>query len=200
MKAKLLKEAHGLPVGSILEVVSHNAGTVTIAIGTNPAIIAREDVVLEEDEDAGVHPELDPEPEDFTPPQGPSRTMRAKLEVASVTPSGDGEIIRFHGVSKNEPYPEDGLDENNSFAKWSPSVSLEINVQNPALKGKLKPGARFYADFTEAPDSAPREAAVPDEDPQEKLGLEEPNPEPETGPQEGEMPPQEILDGKDEEL
>ena len=103
----------------------------------------------------------------------PDRVMRAKLEVASVRPSGEGEIVNFHGVSKNEPYPEDGLDENNSFAKYSPSVSLEINVQNPALKGALKPGARFYADFTEAPDSAPREIQPPAEDEAAEKQLDE---------------------------
>jgi hypothetical protein len=83
-----------------------------------------------------------------------ARTMRAKLQVASVEPSGDGEQIRFHGVSKSTPYPEDGYDEDNSFAKFSPSVSLDISIQNPALKGKLKQGQKYYADFTLAEDVA----------------------------------------------
>lgn len=77
--------------------------------------------------------------------------MRAKMQVSSVTPCGDGEILKFHAVSKSEAYPADGSDEDNSYARWSPQASLEINVQNPALVGKVVAGEKYYVDFTLAP-------------------------------------------------
>ena len=80
-----------------------------------------------------------------------STPMRAKLQVSSVFPypHDDGrETLRFHGVAKNGAYPEDGSDENNTFAKFSPAVHLEITIANPALIGKFKPGDTFYVDFT----------------------------------------------------
>ena len=80
-------------------------------------------------------------------------TMRAKLRVGSVmTHQQEGvttsERLVFHGVPRNLPYPEDGSDENNTFAKFSPSVMLDIHIANPALLGKFAPGDTFYVDFT----------------------------------------------------
>ncbi len=72
------------------------------------------------------------------------------MKCTSVALSGDGEILKFCAVSKTDGYPPDGSDEDNSYARWSPSASLEINVQNPALKGKIAAGDTFYVDFTKA--------------------------------------------------
>ena len=84
-------------------------------------------------------------------------TMRAKLQVGSVFPNRNSqtgepvsETLRFHGVAKRGCYPSDGSDEDNTFAKWSPSVNLEIQITNPALFGKFEPGQKFYVDFTPA--------------------------------------------------
>lgn len=83
-------------------------------------------------------------------------TMRAKLQVGSVFPhrNADGdtqsETMYFHGVAKSGAYPADGSDEDNTFAKWSPSVNLQIQITNPALFGKFEPGQKFYVDFTPA--------------------------------------------------
>lgn len=88
--------------------------------------------------------------------------MRAKLRAVSVVPSffpkaeGDEspaeksmEELTFCGVAASS-YPPDGSDENNSFAKWSPSVDLKITVANPALFGAIAQGDEFYVDFTRA--------------------------------------------------
>ena len=81
-------------------------------------------------------------------------TMRAKVRVGSVVPQqdGDGKIFSerlvFHGVAKSTAYPEDGTDEDNSFSKWSPSVLIDIQCNNPALHGKFAPGDTFYVDFS----------------------------------------------------
>jgi len=55
----------------------------------------------------------------------------------------------FSGVARGG-YPADGSDEDNSFAKFSPSVSMDFHVANPALFGKFEPGQKFYVDFTPA--------------------------------------------------
>ena len=84
-------------------------------------------------------------------------TMRAKMQVSAVFPhrhpeTGEtqSEMLHFCGVSKSGSYPADGSDEDNTFAKWTPSVNLQMLVTNPALFGKLEPGSKFYVDFTPA--------------------------------------------------
>lgn len=76
--------------------------------------------------------------------------MRAKLQIASVTNHGTTEQLKFHGVGPKNGYGDDGLDEDNTFAKYSPSVALDIMIANPALLGKFQPGQTFYVDFTPA--------------------------------------------------
>lgn len=86
----------------------------------------------------------------------PMALMRAKMRVGSVFPSRNpegvttAEQVTFHGVAKSSPYPADGSDEDNTFAKFSPSVNLTMTIANPELFGKLEPGAAFYVDFTPA--------------------------------------------------
>lgn len=80
------------------------------------------------------------------------RVMRAKLEVESVESHEvtESETLKFHAVGMSGTYPEDGSDEDNTFARFTPAASLEMCVQNPDLIGKFKPGQKFYVDFTEA--------------------------------------------------
>lgn len=85
-------------------------------------------------------------------------TMRAKMFCTKVEPSGDGEVLRFACVSRSDSYPEDGSDENNTFAKFSPDGDSRINVQNPALKGKIVEGDTFYVDFIRVPKAEPAPA------------------------------------------
>jgi hypothetical protein len=47
----------------------------------------------------------------------------------------------------------DEIEENRRFNQASPNGTLELWVNNLALKGAFRPGQRFYLDFTEAPDS-----------------------------------------------
>ena len=75
--------------------------------------------------------------------------MRAKMEVKSVDASETQERLKFSAVG-NYPYPEDGGDEDNTYARWTPSANLEIVIQNPSLFGKFKEGDKFYVDFTKA--------------------------------------------------
>lgn len=76
--------------------------------------------------------------------------MRAKLQIASITQhSAECETLQFHAVAAKR-YPEDGSDEDNTYAKFSPSASLSITIANPALIGKFAPGEKYYVDFTKA--------------------------------------------------
>ena len=82
--------------------------------------------------------------------------MRAKMQVGSAFPHRNtegettSETLNFHGVAKSGGYPADGSDEDNSFAKRSPSINLQMQVTNPVLFGKFEPGQKFYFDFTSA--------------------------------------------------
>ncbi len=81
--------------------------------------------------------------------------MRAKLRVTEVnryTHEGQtmSESVTMTAVAKDGPYPDDGSDENNTFAKFTPSASLTITIANPALFGQHNPGDVFYVDFTRA--------------------------------------------------
>ncbi len=81
--------------------------------------------------------------------------MRAKLRLHHIDKRdaahgyGANETLHFHAVAASR-YPEDGSDENNTFAKFSPSAMLQIQITNPALLGKFETGTEFYVDFTPA--------------------------------------------------
>ena len=59
------------------------------------------------------------------------------------------ETLTMHAVAASK-YPEDGSDEDNSYAKFSPGATLCINIANPALFGKFKVGEKYYLDFSQA--------------------------------------------------
>lgn len=76
--------------------------------------------------------------------------MRAKIQVQSILGWEGGEVIKATPVCKNEPYSSDGLDENNTFSKFTPSGLIELTITNPALLGQINEGDQFYVDFTKA--------------------------------------------------
>lgn len=78
-------------------------------------------------------------------------TMRAKFVVSQVIKhEGGSEKVNFNAVAKSGAYPADGSDEDNTFAKWTPSAQCSIQITNPALQGKFEEGQKFYVDFTPA--------------------------------------------------
>lgn len=78
----------------------------------------------------------------------PMTTMRAKMRVSSVDTSLSGaEVLTFNAVAKSDGYPADGSDDDNTYAKWSPSGELKLTVANPNLHGKFAVGDKFYLDF-----------------------------------------------------
>lgn len=82
--------------------------------------------------------------------------MRAKMTVSNVQLLANtaGQTIQenltFNAVAKSGIYPADGSDEDNSYARWSPSAEFKITVANPALFGKFERGQKYYVDFTPA--------------------------------------------------
>lgn len=60
------------------------------------------------------------------------------------------QTLTFNAVARSEQYPEDGSDENNTYARWTPTASVSMCVTNPALFGKFEVGQEYYVDFTKA--------------------------------------------------
>ena len=81
-----------------------------------------------------------------TPP-----VMRAKLRVNTVTVYDTCDVVNMTAVCKDGGYDETGSDENNTFARFSPSAAFDITIANPALFGQLRPNQEYYVDFTAVP-------------------------------------------------
>lgn len=80
------------------------------------------------------------------------KKMRAKMRVAAIVPAfGGTEALTMCGVAKSSSYPEDGSDENNTYARYSPSATFQLHLANPALVGTFEVGDTFYVDFIPAP-------------------------------------------------
>lgn len=84
-------------------------------------------------------------------------TMRAKLRVSFIheyfngpdkAKSGEGLVMSAVCAPKFDP---EGLDEDNTFAKFTPSANLSVNISNPDLLDKFKVGQAYSVDFTPAP-------------------------------------------------
>lgn len=77
------------------------------------------------------------------------KNMRAKLVVNHIAPGATSERLSFNAVAASS-YPSDGSDEDNTYAKWSPSAEFGITITNPALIGQFAVGEKYYVDFTPA--------------------------------------------------
>lgn len=75
--------------------------------------------------------------------------MRAKMKITKIERhEGGQETMHLTCVARSGGYPADGSDEDNTFAKYSPSGAMTLTVANPALIGKFTPGDTYYLDFT----------------------------------------------------
>ena len=72
---------------------------------------------------------------------------RAKMEVRAVTQSIYNDEVEFSCVYGGSTNAED-----NTFASATPSGSMKLCVNNPAVRGLFKPGKKYYVDITEAPE------------------------------------------------
>ncbi|MFZ2635550.1 MAG: hypothetical protein WAX33_04340 [Rectinemataceae bacterium] len=71
--------------------------------------------------------------------------IRAKFCVQSVTDYGNN-----YGNIKMIAECDRSIPENARFVQATPHGELEIGVTNPAVLEQMKPGKKFYLDFTEA--------------------------------------------------
>ena len=77
--------------------------------------------------------------------------MRAKMRINRIDKQFEGqETLFFSAVSRSDNYPEDGSDENNTYARYTPTAELSLTVCNSALLGKFAEGEEYYLDFTKA--------------------------------------------------
>jgi hypothetical protein len=76
--------------------------------------------------------------------------MRAKMQVNKVERFPGSDRITCNAVARSSAYPADGSDEDNTYAKFSPTGELTLTIANPALLGAVEPGMKFYLDFTRA--------------------------------------------------
>lgn len=81
--------------------------------------------------------------------------MRAKVRITNIKKypeEGEAtqEALTFNFPAKAGAYPADGSDEDQQFARFSPSGALSLTVANPALLGKFAVGDTFYLDFVPA--------------------------------------------------
>lgn len=74
--------------------------------------------------------------------------MRAKMQIQSVAKKigGWSEVVELAAV-----YGGSANDEDNSFAKTTPSGTVRLEIANKELHGVYQPGDTFYVDFTPVP-------------------------------------------------
>lgn len=76
------------------------------------------------------------------------RAMRAKVRITGIEKHDDArEALTFSFPAKDGAYPDDGSDEDQQFARFSPSGALSLTIANPNLAGKFAVGDTFYLDF-----------------------------------------------------
>lgn len=74
--------------------------------------------------------------------------MRAKVQVESVNSNRrSDEVVMTAVYTSRESSAED-----NTFAEATPNAKFTMTIDNRALHGKVRPGMKFYVDFTEAQD------------------------------------------------
>ncbi len=78
--------------------------------------------------------------------------MTAMLVVSTAGAFTGGSSVAMHPVC-TKPFGEDGSSEENSFARWTPGGSLNLDITNPELVGKFKEGQKFRVYFEEVEES-----------------------------------------------
>lgn len=79
-----------------------------------------------------------------------STTMRAKFVLDTILRGPTSETLNFRAVSTT-PFGPNGSSEDNTYARFTPMASCQMQITNPDLLGKFKPGDSYYVDFTPVP-------------------------------------------------
>ena len=67
------------------------------------------------------------------------------MQVSEVTDNGHSDRVKLHAV-----YTGDKNSEDNTFAEATPTANIDITINNPTARGLMKPGQKFYVDFSPA--------------------------------------------------
>lgn len=78
--------------------------------------------------------------------------MRAKFVCQSVISTDWGNTEPEIQVKLNAVHGGTSNTEDNEFSSYTPSGSISMLISNPKAQGFLKPGKKYYVDFTEAKD------------------------------------------------
>ena len=76
-------------------------------------------------------------------------TTRAKMKVQTVTQTEHSDVVELSCVMGGRK--EANEKEDNSFARYTPSGSMKLQIDNPALRGVIRPGQHYYVDLTPLP-------------------------------------------------
>jgi hypothetical protein len=76
--------------------------------------------------------------------------MRAKMTVRSVEMPYSGVQRLSMSAVTSKPFDAEGNSEDNTYARYTPTASLTLDITNPSLHGKFEQGDTFYVDFTRA--------------------------------------------------
>ena len=69
--------------------------------------------------------------------------IRAKMEIQSVLNEHNCDTVKWNAVYGGTTNAED-----NSYASATPSGKIELCITNRNVMGQLKPGTKYYVDFT----------------------------------------------------
>lgn len=77
--------------------------------------------------------------------------MRAKMAVTSVTRAWAGAEHLKLGAVASKTFGLNGENEDNTYARFTPSGAIDLVITNPDLLGKFKQGDVFTIEFTAVP-------------------------------------------------
>ena len=74
--------------------------------------------------------------------------IRSKMTVAEVTLNSYSDVVKLTCVYGGATNAED-----NTFAKATPSGKMELQIDNPSVRGLIKPGMTYYVDLVPVKDN-----------------------------------------------
>jgi len=77
-------------------------------------------------------------------------TTRAKFVVQEVRNHAENHQLVILQAVTDKPFDAAGKSEDNDFARWTPSGTLDITITNPDLVGKFVAGQKYYLDVIPA--------------------------------------------------
>ena len=77
----------------------------------------------------------------------PSPMFRAKIKIDAINRAPGVDTLIASPVTDTK-LGDGGRNEDNSFARYTPSGEIKLTITNPELIGQISPGEEFLVDFT----------------------------------------------------